>query len=110
MSWASEEHEDAMAIAAEEYKRDQENRDGALELFQKLDTLPDITFLDYVLMNGEKDSMNQVVHGGAFPAYDIAYKLRDENRRPSPKQRKAIANVFVFDGFGYKRDQLEEDE
>lgn len=96
MSWASEQAEYQDWLTQERYIDHERRMSRAKRITELFNNIPDATFLDYVLLNGDKESMNTLVPNGAFKAYDIAYRLRDTDTRPTKKQRTAIANVYIF--------------
>jgi len=72
----------------------------SIELVKFFDKLPRRMFIDYIIMKG-KESLNEVVPSGSFPAYSIAIKLHLQGREPTEKQFLAIRNVYIFNKTGY---------
>ena len=64
----------------------------------RLYSLSDKDFLDYIIANGT--DCDDVVKG--FKAWTIAKKLKNNHWTPTIKQREAIINVFCFSIYGAK--------
>lgn len=60
-------------------------------LLQKTDTE-----LLLSLLSMEKNGLNNQVPDGAFPAWDIARRLYENNWEVSPKQRKGLINTASY--------------
>lgn len=56
--------------------------------------LPTKELIDRIL-KCNKDELNSVVPYGSFPAWDVAFNLKDNGWTPTEKQLQALRNVFT---------------
>lgn len=63
----------------------------------RLLALPDTDLLNQILSHPNPNRLNTVVPYDSFPAYDIALKIKENGWTPTPKQRKALVNVYSHD-------------
>lgn len=70
----------------------------------RIDCLSDDEFLNKIIKTGKQ--LNDVVPHGNFSAYNIAKSLKDNQLKPTSKQRRALENVWV----SYAAQNEEEDE
>lgn len=61
----------------------------------KLRFKTDDELLDLILYQ-DKDSLNNQIKDGDFPAWDIAYRLKTNGWEISPKQKKALINTLTY--------------
>lgn len=61
----------------------------------KLRYKSDDELLDLIL-HQDKETLNNQITNGNFPAWDIAYRLKTNGWEISPKQKKALINVLTY--------------
>jgi hypothetical protein len=84
---------DEYAAGAAMYERYLEQAEQAAELKELYQDYPDQILITKVIECGKR--INQVVPNNGFRAFDIAIAMYNNNKRPTPKQRKALMNVLV---------------
>jgi len=77
---------------AYEYYAEEEFNEDLEQKKEELSKKPDNKVLNTAIHCGKK--LNEVTEH--FPAYDVALKLKNNNWKPTPKQRQAIINVTAF--------------
>ncbi|BDZ30608.1 hypothetical protein RA086_05510 [Lactiplantibacillus sp. WILCCON 0030] len=86
---------------AEEYL---ENKRCACTVMNQINEMNNVNFIDYVL-KGNRNLLNGIVP--AFPAYDIAARIKNNGWQLTLKQRHAITNVYLFSNYGLKQEDLD---
>lgn len=64
---------------------------------ERLLALPDTDLLNEILSHPDPNRLNRVVPYRSFPAHDIALNIKENGWTPTPKQRKALVNVYSHD-------------
>lgn len=77
---------------------------------EKLRKMSNEQFIAFILNHSDRKELNSVISGGKFPAYDIAQRAQAGNWQLTAKQRHAITNVYLFNFYGWKQEELEADQ
>lgn len=86
-------------IYEQEYYAELQFRKPLEKEWSKLQEMDSITWRDYV-WGWANETMDYVIPNDEFPAYQILKKLVKNNWTPTPKQRKALENIYLLDKYG----------
>lgn len=96
-------------IYEQQYYAELNGRKPLEDEWSKLQEMDSTTWRDYV-WGWANETMDYVVPNDAFPAYQILKKLIKSDQEPTPKQRKAIENVYLLDKYGLSHKDGWEDD